>query len=213
MEAFQKRIKVNSDKCTVYYNPLDEKEILRLSGMPMKVKFDKEWTNILTVGRISVEKGQDMIPEITRNLLDKGYRIRWYIIGDGDMRKQLEALIAEYHVEDNNIILGVQKNPYCYMKACDLYVQPSYTEGYSTTICEAGILGKAIIGTKPSGGIRDQIQSGVDGLIVDATIEDLTKGIIEMIENKDLRYTFERQIKKKNFTGEGEIRKFLSFIC
>ena len=50
MEAFQKRIKVNSDKCTVYYNPLDEKEILRLSGMPMKVKFDKEWTNILTVG-------------------------------------------------------------------------------------------------------------------------------------------------------------------
>lgn len=212
MEAFKKRIKVNPNKCTVYYNPLDKKEIQRLADMHLKIKFEKDWINILTVGRISSEKGQDMIPAITRNLLDKGYKIRWYIIGDGDMRQKLESLITKYHVENNNIILGVQKNPYCYMKACDLYVQPSYTEGYSTTICEAGILGKAIIGTKPSGGIYDQIQNGVDGLIVDATIASLTDGIIEIIEDKDLRYAFGERIKKKNFTGEGEIRKFLSFL-
>ena len=212
MESFQQRIHVDTAKCTVYYNPLDKDEIQKLADFPMEISFDKEWINVLTVGRISSEKGQDMIPEITRKILDMGYKIRWYIIGDGDMRSKLEALIRENHVENYVILLGVQTNPYCYMKSCDIYVQPSYTEGYSTTICEAGILGKAIVGTKPSGGIRDQITDGKDGLIVDATVDGLTEGILEMIKDEDLRHSFELMIQKKNFSGEGEINKFFSYL-
>ena len=212
MESFQQRIHVDTAKCTVYYNPLDKDEIQKLADFPMETSFDKEWINVLTVGRISSEKGQDMIPEITRKILDMGYKIRWYIIGDGDMRSKLAALIRENHVDNYVILLGVQTNPYCYMKSCDIYVQPSYTEGYSTTICEAGILGKAIVGTKPSGGIRDQITDGKDGLIVDATVDGLTEGILEMIKNEDLRHSFELMIQKKNFSGEGEINKFFSYL-
>lgn len=212
MESFRRKINVDEVKCTVYYNPLDEAEIRQLANVSMEICFDRKWINLLTVGRISPEKGQDMIPEITRKLLDMGYRIRWYVIGDGDMRSKLEILIKENHVENNVIMLGVQTNPYCYMKLCDIYVQPSYTEGYSTTICEAGILGKAIVGTKPSGGIRDQIENGKDGLIVDATITGLTDGILELIRNENLRHNFEREIQKKNFSGKGEIEKFLIYI-
>lgn len=212
MESFQQRIHIETAKCTVYYNPLDKAEIQQLADIPMQTSFDKEWINVLTVGRISSEKGQDMIPDITRKLLDMGYKVRWYVIGDGDMRSKLEMLIQKNGVEDHVILLGVQTNPYCYMKSCDIYVQPSYTEGYSTTICEAGILGKGIVGTRPSGGIRDQITDGKDGLIVDATVEGLTKGILEMIKNEDLRHSFEQMIQKKDFTGEGEINKFLSYL-
>ena len=212
MESFKKKIHIDTAKCTVYYNPLDKVEIQKLADLPMEINFDKEWINILTVGRISSEKGQDMIPEITRKILDMGYKIRWYIIGDGNMRSKLEALIQKNHVENYVTLFGVQKNPYCYMKSCDIYVQPSYTEGYSTTICEAGILGKAIVGTKPSGGIRDQITNGKDGLIVDATVEGLTEGILEMIKNENLRHHFEIMIQKKDFSGEGEINKFLSYL-
>ena len=212
MESFQQRIHIETAKCTVYYNPLDKAEIQQLADIPMQTSFDKEWINVLTVGRISSEKGQDMIPDITRKLLDMGYKVRWYVIGDGDMRSKLEMLIQKNRVEDHVILLGVQTNPYCYMKSCDIYVQPSYTEGYSTTICEAGILGKGIVGTRPSGGIRDQITDGKDGLIVDATVEGLTKGILEMIKNEDLRHSFEQMIQKKDFTGEGEINKFLSYL-
>lgn len=212
MKSFQQRIHLDAAKCTVYYNPLDKAEIQQLAELPVETGFDKEWINILTVGRISSEKGQDMIPEITRKILDIGYKVRWYIIGDGDMRPKLEMLIRKNCVEDHVILLGVQTNPYCYMKSCDIYVQPSYTEGYSTTICEAGILGKAIVGTKPSGGIRDQIVDREDGLIVDATVEGLMNGILEMIKNEDLRHSFERMIQKKDFSGEGEINKFLSYL-
>ena len=212
MVSFQNRIDINSAICTVYYNPLDENEIIRLSHAMMDIEFDKDYVNILTVGRISAEKGQDMIPKITNNLISKGYKVRWYVIGDGDMRPKLECLIRENAVENEVILLGLKINPYCYMKACDIYVQPSYTEGYSTTICEAGILGKAIIGTVPSGGIRDQITDGKDGLIVDATIEGLTSGITKLLKDEDLRHIFENEILKKDFSGKEEITKFLSYL-
>lgn len=212
MDSFQRKIGVDAAKCTIYYNPLDKAEIIHLANLPMDIEFDNSWTNLLTVGRISAEKGQDMIPKITRKLVDMGYKIRWYIVGDGDMRSKIEKLIQENRVEDNVIILGVKTNPYCYMKACDIYVQPSYTEGYSTTICEAGILGKAIIGTKPSGGIREQITDGKDGLIVDATVAGLTEGILEVLKNEELLHRFEQQIQRKNFDGKGEINKFLAYI-
>lgn len=109
MESFKKKIHIDTAKCTVYYNPLDKVEIQKLADLPMEINFDKEWINILTVGRISSEKGQDMIPEITRKILDMGYKIRWYIIGDGNMRSKLEALIQKNHVENYVTLLGYRK--------------------------------------------------------------------------------------------------------
>lgn len=210
--SFAKVIPIDESKATVYYNPIDKRDILEKAQLEFEPKFSNQYINLLTVGRVSSEKGQDMIPSITRELIDLGYKIRWYIIGDGDMRPEVENLIKENHVEGNVILLGVKTNPYCYMKACDVYVQPSYTEGYSTTICEAGMLGKAIIGTKPSGGIREQITDGIDGLIVDATVDGLTAGILRILKDRELREQFEERIQKKNFEGKGEIKKFLTYL-
>lgn len=212
LTSFMDKFDYDRKKCTVYYNPIDKSEVLEKADFPCDIVFDKEYTNILTVGRISAEKGQNMIPAVTRLLLDAGHNIRWYIIGDGDMRQTLEDKIKENNVEGNVFVLGTKTNPYCYMKTCDLYVQPSYTEGYSTTICEAGMLGKAIIGTKPSGGIYEQITDGEDGLIVDATVYGLTDGISKLISDTTLRQQFQQKIKEKNFEGKGEIGKFLKFL-
>ena len=212
LNSFLSHFSADRSKCTVYYNPLNKQEVLDKAELPCEPNFDPAYRNLLTVGRLSSEKGQDMIPAITRKLLDAGHKVRWYVVGDGDTRAKLETLICEYGVADNVLLLGTRNNPYPYMRACDIYVQPSYTEGYSTTICEAGMLGKAIIGTKPSGGIYDQITSGEDGLIVDATVDGLTEGIQTLLENESLRRQFEERILKKNFSGKGEIEKFLNFL-
>ena len=211
-DSFAKAIPFDEAKATVYYNQIDKQDVLRKSLYQCDPVFDESYINLLTVGRVSSEKGQDMIPVITRRLINLGHRLRWYIIGDGDMRPEIEKRIKYENVEDSVFLLGVKTNPYCYMSACDIYVQPSYTEGYSTTICEAGMLGKAIVGTKPSGGIRDQITDGIDGFIVDATIEGLTEGISELLNNKQLKQQFETKIQEKNFEGKGEINKFLAFL-
>ena len=212
LESFLDQFRMERSKCTVYYNPIEKGEIVSKAQEDCEPAFELAYVNLLTVGRVSAEKGQDMIPAVTRGLLDAGHNVRWYIVGDGDTRQKVEALIYEYDVVDKVILLGTRTNPYPYMRACDIYVQPSYTEGYSTTICEAGMLGKAIIGTKPSGGIYDQITHGEDGLIVDATVEGLINGIRKLIEDELLRNQFETGIQKKNFEGKGEIQKFLAFL-
>lgn len=196
----------------MYYNPLDDSEIMEQAEEKFSPSFTKENVNLLTVGRISSEKGQDMIPAIVKILKTDGYKIKWFIIGDGPKQEELERLIQKEKVENEIYLLGVKQNPYCFMKACDIYVQPSYTEGYSTTICEAGILGKAIIGTKPSGGIRDQIEDGESGMIVDAKVDSIAKAIEQLIDDPSLKVKFERNIQQKDFSGKGEIKKFISYM-
>ena len=98
------------------------------------------------------------------------------------------------------------------MRSADLYVQPSFSEGFSTTICEAAILGKAIIGTIPSGGIREQITDGFDGRIVGADVDSLIKAISELIDNSLLRIKFEENIQLKKFNGSREIEKFHRYM-
>lgn len=212
MQSFFGKMSFPREKCTVYYNPLDEQEVLTKSAMPCTVSFSSNEVNLLTVGRLSSEKGQDMVPAITRRLLNAGYSVCWYLIGEGDLRPLIEQNIKELHVDSHVVLLGTQTNPYCYMRACDIYVQPSYTEGYSTTICEAGMLGKVIVGTKPSGGIRDQITDGEDGLIVDATVEGLAAGIEKLLQAPAMCHSFEHNIHKKDFSGAGEMEKFLAFL-
>lgn len=211
-KAFEKVISVNPDKTTVYYNPLDKAEIIAKAKQPFTSPFSTQSIHLLTVGRISSEKGQDMIPSITKALIREGYPVDWYIIGDGPNRNHIEELIQKCRITEHVHLLGTKENPYSYMKACDIYVQPSYTEGYSTTICEAGVLEKPIIGTRQSGGIREQITDGVDGLIVDASIDRLKKGIEYLIDHPEIRREFGNKIGRKNFEGKGEIQKFLAIM-
>lgn len=212
LESFQRKFDIPRSLCSVYYNPIDKSEVVIKAQLPCDPSFDSDFINLVTVGRISSEKGQDMIPAVTRRLVETGYPVRWYLIGDGDMRPRVEQLCRERGVEDRVYLLGTRTNPYPFMAHCDIYVQPSYTEGYSTTICEAGMLGKAIVGTAPSGGIWEQIDNGESGLIVDATADGLFDGIRTLLDNEFLRRSFGEKIGKKNFEGSGEIRKFLEFL-
>lgn len=211
-ESFLKMIDFDRNRTEVYYNPIDRTEIEEKSNEALDIKMDEKKINIVTVGRISKEKGQDMIPEIVFNLKNHAHNVQWFVVGDGPNIAAVQQLVSDFNVENEVKFLGVKKNPFNYIKQCDIYVQPSYTEGYSTTICEAGILGKAIIGTIPSGGIKDQITDGKNGLIVEATVDGLTSGIIKLIEDESLRHQFEKEILKKNFEGKGEIQKFLDFL-
>lgn len=97
------------NKATVYYNPIDKNEIMQKANEKIGPLFSNYYTNLLTVGRISSEKGQDMIPYITKKLLDNDCNVRWYIIGDGDMRVKIEKIIEELNLKDRVFLLGTKK--------------------------------------------------------------------------------------------------------
>lgn len=209
---FVERFADCSEITDVYYNPISAENIIKKSNEKLTILFDENVFNIITVGRLSPEKGMNMIPEIVRKLIDAGSDICWYIVGDGPEREHIQQLIRKYNVVNNVQMVGNQNNPYPFIKKADLYVQPSYEEGYSTTICEAGILGKPIVGTTTSGGIREQINDGINGILAEPNVNDLTKKILMLINNEELRNTYIENIQLVDFSHKNEIYKLLKLL-
>ncbi len=194
-------------KTEIFYNILDREklELLSLQNEGFSDNFDG--TRILTIGRLTSQKGQDILPGIIKELLKAGYNIRWYCIGDGEERKKLENLIKDFHLEDHLILLGTIKNPYPYIKQCDLYVQPSRHEGYCITLAEARSFNKPII-TTDFVGAREQIEDGLTGKIVNFDEDELFSAISYLIHNKDLCEKFSSNLKRKNVSSTTwEIKK------
>lgn len=195
-----------AEKTEVFYNVVKPDRIQYLAEEPVRVDLS-DAVILTTVGRLSEEKGQRMIPQIARLLLDAGYHIKWFLIGDGELRKAIEQEIETQQVQNAVILLGNRDNPYPYMKACDIYVQTSLVEGWGLTVSEAKILHKPIV-TTDAGVMSEQIQSGVNGIIVpDNNPENLAAEIGRLIDHPELRDAFVRQLQREDVCHRGEIEK------
>lgn len=138
---------------------------------------------ILTVGRLSKEKGQDLVIPVSAMLREKGYKIRWYCIGEGNSRTEYENLIKHYGVEKDFVLLGSCANPYPFFKQCDIYVQPSQHEGFCITLGEAKIFGKPIITTNFTGA-HEQIGGMNSSVVVNINEQEIYQAVIRFINNK-----------------------------
>ena len=136
---------------------------------------------ILTVGRLSYEKGQDLAIRTLKQLIDNNYNIRWYFIGDGKERIEFELLARNLNISKNAIFLGIQSNPYKYMKDCDIYVQPSRHEGYCITLAEAKCFNNPIVATNFTGA-EEQLKPHDKSLICKCTINSMAEAIKEAIQ-------------------------------
>lgn len=101
--------------------------------------------NLLSVGRFSYAKNYDNVPDICRRIRDRGVDVTWYLIGYGGDENLIREKIEKAGMQDYVIILGKRDNPYPYMRACDIYVQPSRYEGDPMTVHEAAVLGKPVV--------------------------------------------------------------------
>lgn len=168
-------------------------------------------TRILTVGRIVPVKNIGLAAEACAELKKREKNIRWYHIGTGDLRDELEKQIAELKIEDNFILLGEQSNPYPYMAQCDIYVQPSKLEGKSIAIEEVKCICKPIVVTDFSTA-ASQVNDGVDGFICRKNKDDMADKIEMLIENPELCRAFSEAQSKENTGNESEINKLYNLI-
>ncbi|URT70211.1 glycosyltransferase [Cytobacillus firmus] len=145
-----------------------------------------EGVRILTVGRLSKEKGQDLTIPVLAKLKKEGFNVRWYCIGDGSARNEYEQLIKSYNLENDFILLGEQTNPYPYMKQCDIYVQPSRHEGYCITLAEARCFDNPIISTNFTGA-AEQILNEETGILVSFDENQMYKAICRVLNDDKLR--------------------------
>ena len=167
--------------------------------------------SLLTIGRFSPQKKMDEIPQICKRIRESGIDAKWYLIGFGGDEALIRQRIAEAGAEDYVIILGKKENPYPYIKACDIYIQPSRYEGKSVAVREAQILNKPVIITNYATA-ASQLNDGVDGVIVPMDINACADGIIKIIKDKRLQEKLVENTKKTDYTNAGEIEKLYRFM-
>ena len=210
---FSNRFPNQQNKVEVIYNIVSPKVIRQMASQETTdlYKKGKNETILLTVGRLHYQKGLEIAIESCRKILDLGYNIRWYVIGEGEEREKLTRLIKEYNLEHHFFLLGLKANPYPYIKQADIYAQTSRFEGKSIALDEAMILGKPILVTNFSTA-KDQIQHGKTGVIVDMNAEDVARGIENLILDKELRNTLTGNLTKVELGTEEEIEKLYKIL-
>lgn len=168
--------------------------------------------SLLSIGRYSEQKNYDNVPDICKRLINETkLNIKWYIIGYGGDEALILQKIKEAGMEDHVILLGKRSNPYPYIKACDIYVQPSRYEGKSVTVREAQMLCKPVVVTNyPTA--PSQIRSGVDGVIVPMDNEGCANGLAEVICDKPLQERIIAHLKTHDYGNESEVEKIYTLI-
>lgn len=166
---------------------------------------------LLSVGRYCVAKNYDNVPAICKRIVEMGLNVKWYIIGYGGDEQLICEKIKEAGMDNYVIMLGKKENPYPYISACDLYVQPSRYEGNCVTVHEAQILGKPVVITRYATS-KDQLEEGVDGVIVPMDNEGCAEGIAALLRDPQKMRFLSDNCLARDYSNSGELEKLLN-LC
>ena len=165
---------------------------------------------ILSVGRFCEAKNYDNVPDICRRIREKGIDVYWFLIGYGD-DSLIRQRIHEIGMKDYVIILGKRTNPYPYIKACDIYAQPSRYEGKSMTVREAQMFCKPVVITDyPTA--KSQIKHKEDGIIVPLDNEGCANSLADFLLNHQLQLQIVDYLQTHDYGNMNEIEKLYNLI-
>ena len=175
------------------------------------LEMSAEKTRLLSIGRFCYQKNFDNVPDICARLLKMGLDVCWYLIGFGGDEALIRQKIREAGMEDHVILLGKRDNPYPYIKACDVYVQPSRYEGKAVTVREAQMLCKPVIitnyATAPS-----QLIDGVDGITVPMGNEGCAQGIAALLRDHEEMTLLSENCRLRDYSNGGHAEKLLELL-
>lgn len=197
----------HSSKIMVLHNLCDAQDIRQKAGAFVPDSFSADMPHLVTVGRLSEEKGVYLAMEACRILQKQNLRFCWHWIGDGVLREEAKAAIARDGLEGCFRLEGSQTNPYPYIAHADIYVQPSRYEAYSTTVTEAKVLHRPMVATDV-GGMHDQLIPGKTGLIVPGNARDLAEAVGRLLEDQPLRASFEEALQKEGIDSHREFAEY-----
>lgn len=200
------------DKIILIENILPQKLIeVQTKEFNVEKEMPNKGIKLLSIGRYCFAKNFDNIPEICRTLAEDGWDVYWYIIGFGADEQLIKDKIREFHVENRVILLGKKENPYPYIDACDVYVQPSRYEGKSVTVREAQMFGKPVIITNYATA-NSQLEDGVDGIIVPMENGACAKQISSLLRNVQQLENLRTNCARRDYANKEAITKVYEII-
>ncbi len=208
-EAFCSKMPSLKDKIVRIDNPISP-SLIRRSADEGQSEMAKDGIRILSCGTLAIGKNFRSIPKMVSMLISEGFDIKWYIIGDGPDRAEIEKRISDEGVGGRVILLGKKDNPYPYFAECDLFVHPSLREGKAVSVIEAQILGKPVVITNfPTA--HSQLIDGFDGVIVPLDTEGCARAISELLRDGKKLEALKENCKNTDYGSEKDMDIICSF--
>ena len=179
-EAFE-RVIGSKRKAEVVYNTNDVARIRSLAKEPFEQTGDG--LHMVTVGCLEKTKGFDRLLHVCARLKQDGFAFHLAILGEGVEREALQTQIDDLLLQDCVSLRGFVQNPYPAVAAADLFICSSRTEGLSTAVSEAIILGVPVVSTDVSGAKEILGEKNEYGLVTDNSEEGLYEGLKRMLSD------------------------------
>jgi len=195
---FESLAKTDDEKSKIerIYNPLDTEEIISKSEL-VQNQYDFNPPVVVSVGTIYPAKGFDRLLKVHKKLLDEGFRHKVLIIGDGYDFENIKRLKTSLGIDETATMLGFTDNPYPFIKESDFFILSSRYEGFPTVLYEAIVLQKPIVATDVSG-VREMLNDGKLGLIVENSEEGIYEGMKSFLTNKELSISYKKELENYN---------------
>jgi len=201
-----------SQKMTVVPDMINPNTIEKMAMTDESFQDNYSGIRLLTVARLDKrDKGYDISLEACKILRDRGLKFKWYAIGRGAYRQEMEEYIQANGLQDTFILLGTTPNPYPYIKACRIYVQTSRHEGYGLSIAEARILNKPVVTTEFDA-VYNQMVQEKNGIVVKQDPMAVADAVERLLTDRSLYQSivaYQQQEKKGNTE---EIQNFYMLI-
>lgn len=195
-DSFQKYTGIEKTPVLIHNtNDVDEIRLLASASSPYQKK--DGCLEIVTVGHLQNVKGNDRLVQAARRLKEEGFSFHITILGEGPERPSLENFLQENDLKEMVSLPGHIANPYPYIQNADLYICPSRSEGFSTAVSEAVILGLPVVSTRVSGATEILGEQDDFGIVCDNSTDGICMGLKKMLENPELRQHYAEQSRKR----------------
>ena len=165
----------------VINNPVDIRQIRTLAQEPLS--FSGAKFNLIAVGRLTYQKGFDLLIEALASIQDIPWRLR--ILGEGEQKQSLLQLASDYNVCKRIEFLGLRSNPYSYMAHSDLLILPSRWEGFPNVLLEAMACGVPVLATRCPTGPDEIITAGINGELCDIEPKSIAAAVSKLYTDRD----------------------------
>lgn len=180
-QAFLEVMPEFADKAEVVPNCIGYDEVRRMST-EQQATVDHSVVNIVTVARLGSEKGIIRAVKVVKRLVNEGYSLHYYVIGDGPERSAVQEAIREASLDGCISLMGEQTNPYPLISACNLLLIPSYSEAAPLVVNEAACLGIPVLSTRTSSS-HEMIEKTGFGWVCDNTDDALCKALCSLLDD------------------------------
>lgn len=174
----------------------DDSDLFEKNGTPVlptltehgmeAIEFSQDDFKIVSVGRLSPEKGFDLLIKAVAELAPKYPQLKLYILGDGPLKGTLKSLVEQLGIQNHVYFLGQRRNPFFIVQRADVFALTSHYEGQSMVILEALTVGTHVLASDIIAN-RYVLEDEKYGMLVEKNEVDIAKGLEQFINgtNKD----------------------------